>query len=251
MKIVLITGGFDPIHSGHIEYINAASQLGDLLIIGLNSDLWLTRKKGQAFMPFNERLSILKSIKKVHEVITFDDNDGSSKDAIKSLRKHYPHASLIFANGGDRTKNNIPELEIDDPMVEFVFGVGGNKTNSSSTILSDWKSPKTLRTWGQYRILYEIEGTKVKELTIEPNQSLSFQRHSKRNEYWFITKGACEVKGTLPNGYPFPTKILKLHDSHFIPVGEWHQLYNPYDESCHIVEIQYGTECIEEDIERK
>ena len=78
MKIVIVTGGFDPLHSGHIEYFRAAKQLGDLLIVGLNGDAWLARKKGQPFMPLNERRHIVGSLKDVHATMTFDDDDGIS-----------------------------------------------------------------------------------------------------------------------------------------------------------------------------
>ena len=137
--IVLITGGFDPIHSGHIAYIQAARKLGDILIIGVNSDAWLERKKGKAFLPWEERATIVESIKGVHFVLAFDDSDGSAKDAILEVRKQNSEALIVFANGGDRTANNIPEMDIQDENLSFVFGVGGeDKKNSSSWILKNW-----------------------------------------------------------------------------------------------------------------
>ena len=75
MNISVVSGGFDPIHSGHISYINAAKKYGDYLIIALNSDDWLTAKKGKAFMPFEERKAILENLKGVDEVIDFADDD--------------------------------------------------------------------------------------------------------------------------------------------------------------------------------
>ena len=140
--IVIATGGFDPIHSGHINYIKEAKKLGDVLIVGANSDAWLRRKKGQEFMPWEERASILSAIKDVDRVINFDDADGSAKDAIRKVRAIYPHDKIVFANGGDRTKTNIPEMDVKDDNLVFAFGVGGeNKMNSSSWILQEWKSP--------------------------------------------------------------------------------------------------------------
>ena len=136
MKIVLVTGGFDPIHSGHIRYFKSARHLGDMLIVGLNSDEWLERKKGRAFMPWNERLCIINNLSMVDEVYTFDDEDGSAKQFIRQVRAHYPDAELIFANGGDRTAENTPE--INEPGVKFVFNVGGEKTASSSDFLQRW-----------------------------------------------------------------------------------------------------------------
>jgi len=250
MKIVLVTGGFDPVHSGHIAYFKAAKTLGDMLIVGLNSDEWLERKKGRAFMPWSERLCIINNLSMVDEVYTFDDEDGSACHFIQQARAHYPDAELIFANGGDRTPDNIPEMTVND--VEFVFGVGGdNKANSSSWILDEWKAPKTERTWGYYRVLHEVTGTKVKELTINPGASISLQRHRFRHEFWHVAEGACVVEQRMSSGYVLPLKDLTLHQQISIPVGDWHRVYNPYEVSCKIVEIQYGSNCIESDIERE
>jgi D-beta-D-heptose 7-phosphate kinase/D-beta-D-heptose 1-phosphate adenosyltransferase len=139
MKVVLITGGFDPIHSGHISYISSAKSLGSLLVVGINSDAWLTRKKGKNFLPFSERSSIVYAIKGVDFVIDFDDTDNSARDAIRRVRLMFPSADIVFANGGDRTATNIPEMNINDSKVSFVFGVGGDeKMNSSSWILNKW-----------------------------------------------------------------------------------------------------------------
>jgi len=250
--IVLITGGFDPLHSGHIAYFNAAKKLGDILVVGVNSDAWLTRKKGAPFMPYIERAEIVCNIVGVDFVINFDDSDGSAKRAIQMVRQSYPQDKIIFANGGDRTNDNIPEMDIVDNNLQFVFGVGGfNKANSSSWILQEWKAPKTERPWGYYRVLHEVPGMKVKELTVDPGKSLSMQRHKLRSEYWIVSEGKCMVNSTMPNGYSLPAKEITKHQEFNIPVTEWHQLTNPFDKPCKIVEIQYGEQCIEEDIERK
>jgi cytidyltransferase-like protein len=245
MKVVLVTGGFDPLHSGHIEYFKAAKQLGYLLIVGINSDDWLVRKKGKAFMPFSERKAIIENLYQVHKVIDFDDSDDTAIDAINKIKQLYPKASIIFANGGDRTKDNIPEMIFDD--VEFVFGVGGeNKKNSSSWILEEWKSPKTERPWGYYRVLHEVTGMKVKELTVEPQQSLSMQRHEHRAEYWIVAEGEATVYWDK-----FSNTKLTKHNSEVIQKQEWHRLVNETSMPLKLVEIQYGTTCTEDDIERK
>lgn len=251
MKIVLVTGGFDPLHSGHIAYFKSAKQLGDMLVVGLNSDAWLTRKKGKPFMPLAERVAIVNELECVDEIVTFDDDDGSSKDAIVKVRRDYPDAHIVFANGGDRTKENIPEMVFDD--VEFAFGVGGeDKKNSSSWILEDWKKPKTERTWGYYRVLHEVGAeTKLKELTVNPKTCLSMQRHSKRAELWFVAEGEATVytldSSTDPDVMATPTK----HQHMIIELNEWHQLCNETDRPLKLIEIQYGNDCVEEDIERK
>lgn len=137
MIIVLATGGFDPVHSGHIAYLNHASKLGDILVVGLNSDDWLTRKKGKPFMKWDERKAVVKHLEMVDAVIDFKDSDDTACGAIDKVRKEFPDYHIVFVNGGDRTHENIPEMKYDD--IEFVFGVGGNeKINSSSTILGEW-----------------------------------------------------------------------------------------------------------------
>jgi cytidyltransferase-like protein len=251
--IVLVTGGFDPIHSGHIAYFKAAKALGDILLVGVNSDAWLTRKKGSPFLPHKERVDIVDNIKCVDGIVyDFDDADGSSKDAILEVRKQFPDDTIIFANGGDRTPTNIPEMDIQDNNLEFVFGVGGeDKKNSSSWILQEWKAPKTERQWGYYRVLHEVPGMKVKELTVNPGKSLSMQRHKLRAEYWIVSEGIAVVNSNMAGGYQLPAKTLKKHEEYKVPVADWHQLTNPFDVPVKIVEIQYGEQCIEEDIERK
>jgi len=243
--IVVASGGFDPIHSGHIKLIKQARLLGDMLVVGINSDEWLARKKGRAFMPWQERLCVLNNLSSVDEVYTFDDEDGTACHLLQQVRAHYPEDRIIFANGGDRTKENIPEMAVDG--VEFVFGIGGeDKANSSSWILQEWKAPKTERPWGYYRVLHEVPGTKVKELTVNPGGTLSMQRHSSRAEYWQVSEGRCVVEGEGQR-----QTSLETHDSYHIPTNEWHRLYNPFDQPCRIVEIQYGPNCVEEDIERQ
>jgi cytidyltransferase-like protein len=252
MKIVLVTGGFDPVHSGHLAYFKHARTLGDWLVVGLNSDEWLTRKKGRPFMPMQERLALVGNLNMVDEVVTYNDDDGSSCDAIRVVRARYPTADIVFANGGDRTQANIPEMSVQDSQLTFAFGVGGeNKRNSSSWILQEWKAPKTQRSWGYYRVLHEAAGMKVKELTVDPGQSLSMQRHQHRSEYWIVQSGTAVVNSKLPNGYSLPPKTLDKYSEHHVPAKEWHQLTNPSDTPLTLVEIQYGDQCEEQDIERQ
>jgi len=252
-SIVIVTGGFDPIHSGHIEYIKAARTYGRVMV-GLNSDAWLKRKKGSEFMNFDERKSIVENLKDVMGVIEFDDSDNTACDAIEKVKSLFPNNKIIFANGGDRNSDNIPEMERfkDDPTVEFIFGVGGtDKKNSSSWILQEWKAPKTERNWGYYRVLHEVPGMKVKELTVDPGKSLSMQKHDHRSEYWIVSEGTAVVNSCLDGGYTIPPKTLTYHQETQIPAGSWHQLVNMGNTPCRIVEIQYGDKCIEEDIVRK
>ena len=250
MKIVLVTGGFDPLHSGHISYFKDARNLGDILIVGVNSDEWLARKKGKSFMNIEERIEIIKNIKSVGGVIRFNDDDDTAKNAITKVRLNFPYDKIIFANGGDRTKDNIPEMDINDENLQFAFGVGGgDKKNSSSWILEEWKFPKTERPWGYYKVLYELPTLKVKELVVKPFMSLSMQKHNERNEHWHVVSGIGNVK--IKDSTTEKEMILKKDSTLNIPIGVWHKLSNMDKEDLHIIEIQYGTKCVEEDIERE
>ena len=254
MKIVIVTGGFDPLHSGHIAYFEAARALGDRLVVGINSDAWLTRKKGRPFMPAAERRAIIENLRMVDRVVEFNDDDDSARDAIRAVRDYYirPGTKFIFANGGDRTADNIPEMVFDD--VDFRFGVGGeNKMNSSSWILTEWKTPRTDRAWGYYRVLHEVgANTKLKELTVMPGQRLSMQRHDQRAEFWFVAEGEATVYTIDDASTDQEIKCeLTMHEHTFIRTNEWHQLCNETDQPLKLIEIQYGDNCVEEDIERK
>ncbi len=250
MKISVVSGGFDPIHSGHISYINSAKKFGDYLIIALNSDEWLINKKGKRFMPFFERKIILENLKNVDEVVDFvDDKKGSAMNALNKIKKKYPDADITFCNGGDRVKNNIPEMEVEG--VSFEFGVGGDdKKNSSSLILKEWQYDGEERIWGKFYNLFTDEKIKLKELIVEPGKGMSLQKHFHRDEIWFISSGECIVNFSQKSPDSIEQFILKKHDTFNVKKHEWHQITNPFKEECKIIEIQYGEKTIEEDIER-
>jgi len=250
MKIIIVSGGFDPIHSGHIAYFKAAKDLGNLLVVALNSDNWLINKKGKFFMPFTERKSVIENLSCVDEVIDFEDDEiGSAANALAKVKKMYPNDEIFFANGGDRNKKNIPEMSVNN--IQFIFGVGGSdKKNSSSWILKNWQYYYEERIWGAFYNLFEEDQVKVKELIVAPGKGMSFQTHFKRSEIWMVSKGSCIVNYSKDN--PNNKKNIQLNkfDHYLVPVGEWHQITNPFNEPCHLIEIQYGEACIEEDIER-
>jgi cytidyltransferase-like protein len=250
-KVVLVTGGFDPLHSGHIAYFKAARELGDHLVVGVNSDEWLTRKKGRPFMSFEERCAIIKELTVVDRVIGFNDSDDTANHAIFQLQSTTGSGTkIIFANGGDRTKSNIPEMQYTN--VEFAFGVGGeSKANSSSWILDEWKTQKTERDWGYWRVLDNRpeKGYKVKELVIYPGKALSDQKHFKRSEEWRVLEGTVKMD-TEWNG--IQSSIMLEPKSRTFEIGKevWHKASNPGTENAHILEVQWGV-CYEEDIERR
>jgi len=252
MKTVLVTGGFDPLHSGHIEYFKQAKKLGDKLVVGVNTDAWLKRKKGRPFMPGGERISIIKNLSMVDHCLLFGDDDDSAIEAINNVRLLYPDAHIIFANGGDRTSENIPEMEADVENISFKFGVGGeNKANSSSWILDEWKTQKTERDWGYWRVLDDKpdKGYKVKELVIYPGKSLSDQKHFKRSEEWNVLEGTVKMDTEWNS---IQSSIILEPKSRTFQIGKqvWHKASNPGTENTHILEVQWG-DCYEEDIERR
>ena len=138
--IILVSGGFDPIHSGHIKLINDANKYGDVVVL-LNSDAWLRNKKGREFLPFDERKIIMQNIKGVLDVLDFDDSDNTCIDGLRKAKTKYTNSIIKFANGGDRNDETTPETAFcNQNNIEALWGIGGNdKSNSSSWILKKWK----------------------------------------------------------------------------------------------------------------
>ena len=253
-KLVLCTGGFDPLHSGHLRYLKHARSLGDRLLVSVNSDAWLVRKKGRPFMPYTERVQLVAALEYVDEVISFDDSDDTANGAIFTCVTSKQYRSLVFANGGDRLHDNTPEQREwgHDRRLTFAYGIGGNtKANSSSWILKDWSAPKTRRNWGHYRTLYRGDGFMVKELVIDPYSSLSMQRHQHRSETWNLVSGTAHVlmsNRTVPEGCA--KYDLAPQNPIDIPAGVWHQGVNNTSKPAHIVEVWKGPDLTESDIER-
>jgi len=134
--VVTVCGGFDPIHVGHIRHLRNAKKLGDNLVVLLQSDNWLLKKKGYVFMPFKERKEILESMKYVDEVLPVIDTNSSVAKTLKILKPN------IFAKGGDRTIDNIPKSEIrvcKELGIKMTFGVGGEKIQSSSSLVNEMR----------------------------------------------------------------------------------------------------------------
>lgn len=136
MKVVILSGGFDGIHEGHIRYIKDAAKLGMVFIL-LNSDSWLMRKKGYIFQKFDARREILMAMGDVNGVYEVDDSDDTVCDGLKKLRNVFSGPGIIFAKGGDRTADNTPEQEVCKQLgIEVIFGVGGDKVASSSELVA-------------------------------------------------------------------------------------------------------------------
>ena len=149
-NIIIVSGGFDPLHAGHVRMFKQCSthEAQSFVICGLNSDEWLDRKKGHVFMGFDERREILNSIVYINRVLGFDDSDDTAVDLLQKCLWYYDEEKLYFANGGDRMETNTPELEFCKRHdIELLWGMGGDKIQSSSdlvlncrVILNDEKS---------------------------------------------------------------------------------------------------------------
>jgi cytidyltransferase-like protein len=216
MKRIAISGGFDPIHPGHIAMIESAQKYGEVHII-VNSDEWLVRKKGFFFQPWTDRKKILEAYTPhVHAV---DDTDGTVCEALRRIKPDY------FGNGGDRGKQNTPELSVCEELgIEPVFELGGGKYSSSSALNA---KQRVVTRWGWYDVILDMHKLKVKMLHIEEGKSLSLQRHDDRSEFFFMPNG--EMRVNLP--------------------GVWHVLQAPSDQSIDVLEVQVGVSA-EEDIEK-
>ncbi len=136
-KKIALSGGFDPVHVGHVRMIQSAADIGDVVIIA-NSDAWLQRKKGYIFMPWSERAEILSAFKGVVAVIQGKDDDDSVCESIADLKNTMDID--YFGNGGDRKNNNTPEVALCDQLgIELVWNLGGQKIQSSSELVERQK----------------------------------------------------------------------------------------------------------------
>ena len=140
MRVVVISGYFNPIHTGHLDYINAASDMGDKLVVIVNNDKQVSIKGSTPFMEEVQRMRIVNSIKGVNKTVLSIDIDGAVTETLKLIYDEYSvdyfFDSMVFANGGDRTKGNSPEEEYCNWRgIRTAYNVGGKKTQSSSELL--------------------------------------------------------------------------------------------------------------------
>jgi len=137
-NVIIVSGGFDPVHKGHMRMFREAANLGANVVVGLNSDDWLTRKKDKPFMKWDERAEILECCKFVNQVLPMDDSDDTASDIIFKVCKLYNNEdfNIYFANGGDRKVGNVPELDVCKKLgVVMLWGIGGGKIQSSSWLI--------------------------------------------------------------------------------------------------------------------
>ncbi|HVX24114.1 MAG TPA: adenylyltransferase/cytidyltransferase family protein [Candidatus Saccharimonadales bacterium] len=142
MKVVIVSGYFNPLHGGHLDMIEAARALGDKLVVIVNNDQQQLLKKGKIILDEQNRMRLIRALRDVDEVVLSVDEDAGQAQTLRKLREMYPHDELIFANGGDRDPNQhaLPESELQatvDCHIQTVFGVGSHsieKRDSSSRI---------------------------------------------------------------------------------------------------------------------
>ena len=144
-NVAIVSGGFDPIHVGHIRMFQEAARLGTL-IVGLNSDEWLKRKKGYVFMPWEERAEIIRALRCVNEVRPFDDSSDTCIDLLAKALRDFPQSGwedIIFCNGGDRKLGTTPEVEFcEEQGITLAWGIGGeSKVQSSSHLVRNSRIP--------------------------------------------------------------------------------------------------------------
>jgi len=243
MKRVLVSGGFDPLHAGHVDMFAAAKARGDRLIVAVNTDEWLHRKKGYVFMPMEMRMKIVRECRYVDEVIMAEtDQYGAISPTIKKVKPD------IFANGGDRVEGELPESEVaacEELGVELLYGIGGGKIASSSTFASNlMRREQASRPWGGFEVIRRTPANWVKIIEVDPFQMTSLQRHKHRDESWVVVSGKARI---TTNGMVF---TMQPGDVYVVPRGTLHRIENVIGQPLIIVEVAVGNPQ-EDDIERR
>lgn len=229
---VAVSGGFDPIHIGHVRMFKAAKKIGDKLVVIVNNDNWLKNKKGFVFMPERERIELIKSFPNVDRVVLTDHapND-PDRSVVRTLRKLRP---TMFANGGDRDKKDAsksssslnPEQKLCEELgIKVVYGVGhGGKVQSSSWMIRDATRSvaRSVRPWGEFYAWDSGKTWHLKTINVKPNSRLSLQYHHHRSEYWILVQGDATAT-RVENGIEKRTK-LKVGETFTVPKQMPHRL---------------------------
>ena len=243
MRTVAVSGGFDPLHVGHLRMFEEARKLGDHLTVILNNDNWLRKKKGFVFMPEQERAEIIRGLKCVNQVVV-TNHDAECADS--SVCRELSLLDVdVFANGGDRLATNTPESDLCKRMeIEMAFNVGGGKVQSSGwlTDMARMSGVRNERPWGSFTLHSIGLNRWVKEITIKPGARTSLQKHEHRGELWMCVEG--EVWADIG---AHERKTMRPYDTTRFGAGIVHRLGS--EQGGTIVEIGYGH-CDESDIIR-
>ena len=239
-ECVVVSGGFDPIHVGHLRMFTEASELAPRLIVITNSDNFLIEKKGYVFMPIAERMEIIEGFAVIDKVVESIDEDLTVCKTLQWLVRE--ENIKIFANGGDRNStDSIPEADVcRENKIAMKFNVGGGKIQSSSSLVSN----EIIKPWGSYKTFEKGKGFLVKRITIAPGEMLSLQSHKHRSEHWLVASGVATVECDGEKSY------LNQFESISIPQGAKHRLFNESKEFLQVVEVQFGEHLSEIDITR-
>ena len=237
-RVVAVSGGFDPLHIGHVRMFEAARKLGDKLVVIMNNDHWLRMKKGFTFMPQKERAEIIRHLPFVDKVVFTDHKKGDTdKSVSRTLAKVRPD---IFANGGDRFSKNVPEVAVCKKLgIKMVFNVGqGGKVQSSSWMINNSRRPasKTIRPWGEYYGWDEGSEWNLKTIYIKPKKRLSLQYHHHREEWWLLVEG--DATATVHEGKKILTIPLRKGEVFRVGKKQIHRLSSK--KGGVVVEVAYG-----------
>ncbi len=244
MKKIIVSGGFDPLHIGHLRMFQEAKSLGDYLIVILNSDNFLLKKKGYIFMPSQERKELIEGLSCVDEVVDSIDKDQTVSLTISSICKD--NHTYFFANGGDRSKpESIPESDIcKKNNVQLIFNIGGEKIQSSSDLLKPYINTVEKKPWGYYEVYLEEKNYLVKKLVLSEGKLISLQSHNHRNEIWVVAHG--KGKFTISD----KEIIGEIGSTFKIKKKEIHRIQNIGKGNLVVIETQIGDQISEEDIIR-
>lgn len=249
-KVVAVSGGFDPLHIGHVRMFKRARKLGDKLIVILNNDNWLTDKKGFAFMPEKERKEIIESFPFVDKVVLTDHKpNDTDRSVVRTLRKVKP---AIFANGGDRKPDGdpVPEVELCKELgIKMIYNIGeGGKVQSSSWMIKDAVRgiARSVRPWGEFYGWDSGGDWYLKTLSIKPGKRLSLQYHSKRSERWVLVEGDA-IAITMKDGVLEETPLV-IGQTFIVQQGTPHRLRS--HKGGKLVEVAVGSAFDENDIVR-
>jgi len=218
IRRVAVSGGFDPLHSVHLDHMMEAKRLGDWLIVIVNTDEFLIRKKGFFVLPLLERLRIIEEYPFVDQTVVCIDRDQTVAETLRLVKPD------IFAKGGDRLSSHMPKKELDackEIGCKVVYGVDRGVRRSSTDFLLEASSLIT-KPWGYEKLLLRTDVYSLKLLHVNRGEQISKQVHKGKDEVWRVIDGlpVVEIDGLERN--------YKVSDLIQIPARGIHRVSAPY-----------------------